>query len=104
MLGERTLVVPPSTSLAPALAPASRAVTRSLLPLTVVPSCLGPLESVASGSPRSQAPVTAVSVPLGLATQPRPVSKSSDQTVVAPAPQYWASLPMTRYGQSAYSA
>src|SRR4051794_5782741 len=102
MLGERTLVVPPSTSFAPALDPASRAVTRSLLPLTVVPSCFAPLESVASGSPRSQAPLVAVSVPPGLTVQPRFVSKSSDQTVVpGAAPQYWASLPITRYGQSA---
>ena len=36
--------------------PARRPVTRSLLPLTVVPSCLVPLDVVASGSPRSHAP------------------------------------------------
>src|SRR5689334_7985319 len=38
MAGERTLVTPPSMSAAPALLPASRPVTRSLLPEAVVPN------------------------------------------------------------------
>src|SRR5262245_54973866 len=75
MAGERMLVVPPSMSKLPAPVPASRPVTRSLTPETVVPSCLAPLEVVASGSPRSHAPVVAVSVPLGLVVQPVAVSK-----------------------------
>ena len=76
--GERMDVVPPSISNSPAEAPASRPVTRSLTPETVVPSCLVPLEVVVAGSPRSQAPVVAVSVPLGLAVQPVAVSKVSE--------------------------
>ena len=48
----------------------------------MVPSCLAPLEVVASGSPRSQAPRVAVSVPFGLTVQPVAVSKVSLQTVV----------------------
>src|SRR4051812_49348822 len=70
--GERIEVVPPSTSLSPAAAPAAAPVTRSLVPLTVVPSCLGPLLSVACGSPRFQRPVVALS-PLG-EVQPESVS------------------------------
>jgi hypothetical protein len=76
--GDRTEVTPPSMSNAPALDPASRPVTRSLLPLTVVPSCLAPLEVVGSGSPRSHWPVVAVSVPLGLVVHPVAVSKLSE--------------------------
>src|SRR5689334_12024935 len=38
MAGERMLVVPPSTSKSPAAVPAAPPVTRSKLPLTVVPS------------------------------------------------------------------
>jgi hypothetical protein len=48
------------------------------VPLTVVPSCFGPDESVAAGSARSQAPVVAVSVPFGFAVQPVAVSKVSE--------------------------
>ena len=66
MAGERMVVVPPSMSKSPAAAPARRPVTRSLTPLTVVPSCLAPPEVVAAGSPRSHRPVVAVSVPSGL--------------------------------------
>src|SRR5262249_55112215 len=73
-------------SLAPAEAPASRPVTRRLTPLTVVPSCLGPLEKVASGTPRSHSPVVAVSVPFGLRVQPRLVSKLSKKIVVGGLP------------------
>src|SRR5688572_28412825 len=51
--GERTEDVPPSRPLAPALPLSRRPVTRSLVPLVVVPSCFGPEESEASGSPRS---------------------------------------------------
>src|SRR3954462_3919293 len=86
MAGERIDGMPPSMSFTPALDPASRAVTRSLLPLTVVPTCFVPLESVASGSPRSHAPVAAVSVPFGLVCQPRLVSKVSENTEVPPPP------------------
>src|SRR6185436_1519924 len=83
MAGDWMLVVPPSTSLAPALAPARRAVTRSKVPLTVVPSWRATLELVvASGSPRSHAPVVAVSVPLALVVQPVAVSNVSENTVV----------------------
>ena len=102
--GDRIEVTPPSMSNSPALAPASRPVTRSLTPLTVVPSCLVPLELVAAGSPRSHCPVVAVSVPLGLVVQPAAASKLSEYTVTPGVrPQYCASLPMMRYGQSAYS-
>ena len=52
------------------------------MPLVVVPSCLAPPLSVASGSPRSHAPVVAVSVVFGLVVQPVAVSKSSENTVV----------------------
>src|SRR4029077_7637716 len=88
MAGDRIEVTPPSTSFTPELAPASRAVTRSFTPLTVVPNCLGPLESVASGSPRSHAPVVAVSVALGLVCHPRLVSNVSENTVVPPPPPW----------------
>ena len=84
--GERIDVTPPSMSFTPALAPASRAVTRSFTPLVVVPSCFVPLELVASGSPRSHAPVAAVSVPFGFVCQPRATSKSSWNTTVPPPP------------------
>src|SRR4029078_3767871 len=66
--------------------PASRPVLRSLVPLTVVPNCFVPLEVVAAGSPRSHAPVVAVSVPFGLVVQPSAVSKVSENTVVPPPP------------------
>ena len=89
--GDLMDVVPPSMSLVPAPdAPASAPVTRSLTPLTVVPSCLVPLEVVVSGLARAHCPVVAVSVPLALVTQPRLVSKSSKKTVVGgeqPPPQ-----------------
>ncbi len=75
--GDRTLVMPPSMSKSPAAAPAAAPVTRSLVPLTVVPSCLAPLEVVAAGSPRTHWPVVAVSVPDGLIVQPVAVSKVS---------------------------
>jgi len=74
-------VTPLSMSLTPTLLPAVAPVTRSLLPLTVVPSCLGPLELVSSGLARSQRPVVAVSVPLGLVVQPWLDSKSSKKMV-----------------------
>ena len=57
-------------------------------PLVVVPNCFGPLESVASGSPRSHAPVVAVSMPLGLVCHPRLVSNVSLNTVVLPGPPW----------------
>src|SRR5512133_1311451 len=120
MAGERIEVMPPSMSFAPAEEPASLPVTRSLLPLTVVPSCLAPLELTASGSPRSHWPVVAVSVLLGLIVQPAFVSKLSKKIVapvgvlvgvevnvgvgvmvadvgvgVGPVEQYWACLPIT---------
>ncbi len=82
MAGDWIVVTPPSMSWAPAEAPASRPVTRSFTPFTVVPSCFGPAESVASGSPRSQSPVVAVSVPPGFLVQPRSISKSSEKTMV----------------------
>src|SRR3712207_2799699 len=80
MAGDRIVVVPPSTSLAPALAPAVAPVTRSNVPLTVVPSWVDTPELVAAGSPRSKRPEVAVSaVP---AVQPVAVSNVSDHTVV----------------------
>src|SRR5262245_30615022 len=80
-------VVPPSTSFAPAEPPNSRAVTRSLVPLKVVPSCVTVVPEVAcSGSPRSHWPVVAVSVPFGLVVHPWLVSKSSKKTVTGPGP------------------
>src|SRR6476620_254982 len=78
--GDWMEVVPPSTSFTPADAPARRAVTRSLTPLVVVPSWRAMPEEVASGSPRSHAPVIAVSVPLGLVVQPVAVSNVSWKT------------------------
>src|SRR5688572_3811223 len=92
-------------SKSPAAAPAAGPVDRSLEPLTVVPSCLMPLELVSAGLPRSHAPVVAVSVPLGLVVQPNADSKVSSHTVVGgvPVPQYCDSLPIARYTQSAYS-
>src|SRR5262249_29569842 len=75
-------VTPPSTSLAPTEAPASRPGTRALTPLTVVPSCMVPPEVGVSGSPRSHCPVGAVSVPFGFVVQPWLVSKLSKKTVV----------------------
>ena len=53
MLGERIDVTPLSMSFTPTLLPAVAPVTKSKLPLTVVPSCLGPLELVSSGLARS---------------------------------------------------
>src|SRR4029079_16047841 len=85
MAGDWMEVTPPSTSFPPAEAPASAAVTRSLTPLGVVPYWVViPPEVVASGLPRSQRPVVAVSVPLGFRVQPRLVSKLSKKTVTAP--------------------
>src|SRR3954471_5079009 len=85
MAGDWIEVVPPSTSLLPAAAPAAAPVTRSLTPLGVVPFwVVMPPEVVAAGSPRSQRPVVAVSVPLGFRVQPRLVSKLSKNTVTAP--------------------
>jgi len=75
--GDRMLVTSPSMSWVPASVPASRLVTRSLVPETVVPSCLTPDELVCCGSPRSHWPVVAVSVPFGLVVQPVAVSNSS---------------------------
>ncbi len=43
MAGERIVVTPLSMSWLPADEPARGPVIRSLLPLTVVPSCFGPL-------------------------------------------------------------
>jgi hypothetical protein len=64
---------------------------------------LAPLELVACAAPRAHCPVVAVSVPDGLTVHPVLVSSVSDHTVVPPVPQYWACLPVARYGQSAYS-
>src|SRR5687767_1441492 len=76
-------VTPPSTSLAAADPFARRPVTRQLTPLVVVPSWMVVLpDEVASGSPRSNRPVVAVSVPFGLAIQPRLVSNVSSNTTV----------------------
>src|SRR5262245_29901811 len=77
------LVTPPSMSLAPTDAPARGPVTRSLTPLTVVPSCFGPLELVSSGLARAHCPVVAVSVPFGLVIHPWLDSKVSKKIVVA---------------------
>jgi hypothetical protein len=90
--GDWTLVTPPSTSASPAAAPAAEPVTRSLLPLTVVPSCrVTPPLVVAAGSARTHAPVVAVSVAPALTVQPVAVSKLSENTVVpggGPLPQF----------------
>ena len=48
------------------------------MPLTVVPSWVATPELVAAGSPRSNVPEVAVSVPAGLAVQPVAVSKVSE--------------------------
>src|SRR6185503_8130099 len=90
--GERTLVVPPSMSKSPAPVPAAPPVTRSKLPLTVVPSCLAPDEVVSAGFARSHAPVVAVSVPPGLVVQPVAVSNVSEYTVVGGVPVPTASV------------
>ena len=45
---------------------------------------LVPALLVGCGLPRAQAPVVAVSVPLGLTVQPRAASKSSAKTWVTP--------------------
>src|SRR3990170_4380120 len=83
MLGERMDVTPPSMSSLPTPAPASGPVTRSRLPLTVVPSCMGaPSRLVSWGSPGVQRPVIALSEPKGLRLQPRSLSKSSKKTNV----------------------
>ena len=67
--------------------PARRPVTRSLLPLTVVPIWRAvPAEVVAAGSPRSHAPEVAVSVPLAFVVQPRLVSNVSLKTTLLAAP------------------
>ena len=80
--GDSTLVTPPSTSDVPALRPAAAPVTRSLEPLTVVPSCrVTPPLLVPAGLPRAHWPVVAVSVPDGFVVQPRLVSKLSKNTV-----------------------
>src|ERR1043165_3717632 len=84
--GDWIEVTPPSMSVTPADAPAVPPVTRSKLPLLVVPSCLVPLLVVVSGLARSQRPVTAVSVPAGFGVQPLSVSKSSLKIVCAPPP------------------
>src|SRR5687768_16176313 len=78
MGAERTVVVPPSRSFALAV-PLSRApVTRFIRPDVVVPSWRGwPPSELWSGLPRCQPPRTAVSVPVGLTVQPRPISRSS---------------------------
>ena len=78
MAGDWIEVVPLSTSFVPDDVPASRPVTRSLTPLTVVPCCFVPVEVVVSGLPRSHNPEVAVSVPLGFLVQPLLVSKSSE--------------------------
>src|SRR5688572_9053037 len=79
-------------SFAPALAPARGPVTSAFEPLVVASSCLGPLESVACGLPRSHAPVVAVSVAFGLVCQPRLVSKLSWKTTVPPPPRQEAGM------------
>ena len=89
-------MTPPSTSLMPALAPARRPVTRSFTPLTAVPSCFGSADAVDSGSPRSQRPAVAVSVPLAFAVQPSAVSKLSKKTVVTGAPPATANTRSSR--------
>src|SRR5262245_29784453 len=76
--GDWIEVVPPSTSKSPAPAPAAPPVTRSNDPLTVVPSCLGPLELVSAGLARSHCPVVAVSVADGLVAHPVAVSNVSE--------------------------
>src|SRR5262245_9240301 len=86
MFGDKMDVTPPSMSLAPTEAPARGPVTRSLTPLTVVPSCLVPLEVVVSGFARAHCPVVAVSVPLALVVQPWSVSKLSKKTVTGGLP------------------
>ena len=57
------------------------------LPPAQFPDCITLVpEAVCAGSPRCQAPVVAVSVPLGLVVQPSAVSKPSEKTVVPPPP------------------
>src|SRR6185503_4778777 len=85
MGGDRTDVVPPSTSSSPAAPPLSP-VTRQFEPPAQAPSWVAIPDEVACGAPRCQAPVVAVSVPLGLVVQPVAVSKPSEKTVVPPPP------------------
>ena len=68
---------------------------------TVVPSCLAPLEVVAAGSPISKRPVVAVWVN---SSRPFVSNFVEDRRRRRAAPQYWACLPITLYGQSAVSA
>src|SRR5688572_2175199 len=77
--GPVIVVVPPSTSLTPALAPAVPSVTRSKLPDTVVPSCSVTPLVVVSGLARSHRPNVAV---FGPGVQAVAVSKVSEYTVV----------------------
>src|SRR3990172_4368897 len=79
--GERIEVTPPSTSYVPGPAPASAPVTRSCVPLWVVPSCNRWPQKVSWGSARSHRPVVAVSVPKGLRSQPRSFSKESKKMI-----------------------
>src|SRR6185503_8611648 len=67
-------------------------VTRSLTPLTVVPSCFAPFDVVASGLALAHCPVVAVSVPFALATHPKLVSKLSKKTTVTPPPAQSAGI------------
>src|ERR1044072_6196036 len=85
MGGDWIDVVPPPTSLSPA-APPLRPVTRQFEPPAQAPSWVAMPDEVACGRPRCQAPVVAVSVPLGLVVQPVAVSKPSEKTVVEPPP------------------
>ncbi len=74
----RIVVVPPSTSFAPAEEPAAAPVTRARIPETVLPSCLAPPDEVGWGFATAQRPEVAVSVPAALRTQPRLISRSSN--------------------------
>src|SRR5215204_723019 len=100
MCGDRSDVVPPSTSLAATDAPAVRPVEKAARPLVTSARCFNPLASVvASGIPRSQAPSLAESAPDGLTDQPLPISKLSYS-----GPQFVLAKPAARYGQSACSS
>src|SRR6185295_390684 len=86
MAGDWIDVVPPSTSFAPAEAPAGRPVTRQFDPPAQAPSWVVTPDDVACGVPRAHCPVVAVSVPLGFVVQPSAVSNPSENTVVDPPP------------------
>src|SRR4051794_37556419 len=94
----RIVVVPPSRSWVVARAPAGPPVTSAFEPEYVVVSCFGPFELVADGFVMDHSPAVAVSVPSGLRSQPRLISRSSNS---GPQSAFVASDPSAAYGHAA---